>query len=96
MAQTKRAILLHSLRGEIGKQFVVKQYGKKTVVTAYPDMSRVRPSKLQKLKRSRFAEAVAFAQDILQHPAKKAAFAKTLQKGERLYTAAIRKYLADH
>jgi hypothetical protein len=75
MAQSNSSILLRKMRGQIGKQFVVKQYGKKTVITAYPDMSNVKPSKAQKVKRKRFAETVAYAQSILHDPVKKKAYA---------------------
>lgn len=93
MAQTKTNILLHQLSGQIGKQVVVKRYGRKTVVSAYPDMSNVKPSKLQKNKRNLFAEAVAYAQGIVHDPVKKAAYAKGLKKGERVYQVAIKDYL---
>lgn len=96
MATTHNSILLHQVRGQIGKQIVVKHYGKKTVITAYPDMSRVRPSKLQKQKRQKFANAIAFAQSIIYDPVKKAAYAKKLKKGQRVYNAAIREWLAKH
>ena len=43
---------------------VIKQYGDKTVVSKYPDMSNIIPSDSQKQKRSRFAEAVAYAKTI--------------------------------
>jgi hypothetical protein len=58
-----------NVSGGIGKQLVFKQYKDKTVVTSYPDMSNVKPSKLQKQKRSLFAEAVAYAQNINRNPA---------------------------
>jgi len=93
MAQSTASVLLHKIRGQIGKQIVVKQYGKKTVITAYPDMSRVKPSKLQKQKRKRFAAAIAFAQAIVHDPVRKAAYAKKLKKGQRVYNAAIKEFL---
>ena len=93
MAQTKNNVLLHQLRGQIGKQLVVKRYGTKTVVTAYPDMSNVKPSKLQTNKRNLFAEAVAYAQGILHDPVKKAAYAKGLKKGQSVYHTAIKEFL---
>jgi hypothetical protein len=96
MARTKNNPLLQELRGAIGKQFVIKQYAYGTVVTAYPDMSRVKPSKLQKLKQSVFARAVAYAQSIIRDPVGKKAYAKKLKKGEQVYTAAIREYLKKH
>jgi hypothetical protein len=96
MAYSTHSLLLHNLRGQLGKQIVVKQYGKKTVVTAYPDMSGIKPSTLQKQKRKRFADAVAYAQSILYDPARKAAYARKLKKGERVYTAAIKEWLAGN
>lgn len=95
MAQSTGSVLLHKMRGQIGKQIVVKQYGKKTVITAYPDMSHIKPSKLQKQKRKKFAAAIAYAQSIIQDPVSKAAYAKKLKKGQRVYNAAIREYLAN-
>ena len=93
MAMALNSILLHQVRGQIGKQIVVKRYGKKTVITAYPDMSRVKPSKLQKTKRKDFAAAVAYARSIINDPAQKAAYAKRIKKGERVYNFAIKEYL---
>jgi len=93
MAQSNSSILLQKMRGQIGKQLVVKQYGKKTVITAYPDMSNIKPSKAQKAKRKRFAEAVAYAQSILHDPVKKKAYALKLKKGQSVYHAAIKEWL---
>ncbi|RXK58839.1 hypothetical protein ESA94_15735 [Lacibacter luteus] len=94
MARTNNNVLLRQLRGQLGKQLVVKRYGTKTVVTAYPDMSNVKPSTLQITKRSLFAEAVAYAQGILHDPVKKAAYAQRLKKGQRVYHAAIKEFLS--
>jgi hypothetical protein len=33
------SILLFGVRGQMGKQIVVKRYGKKTGITAYPDIT---------------------------------------------------------
>ena len=94
MARSTTSVLLHKMRGSIGKQIVVKQYGNKTVITAYPDMSNVKPSKLQKQKRRKFAAAIEHARSIINDPVKKAAYAKKLKKGARVYNAAIKEYLA--
>ena len=94
MAHSSSSILLHTIRGAIGKQIVVKQYRGKTVITAYPDMSNIKPSKLQKLKRKKFASAIAYAQLIVHDPVKKAAYAKKLKKGARVYNAAIKEFLS--
>jgi hypothetical protein len=94
MAQSSNSILLHALRGAIGKQIVVKQYGNKTVITAYPDMSKVKPSKLQKQKRKQFAAAIEYARSIIHDPVKKTAYAMKLKKGSRVYNAAIKEFLS--
>ena len=91
-----RNLLLRNVQGQIGKEFVVKKYGKKTVVTKYPDMSGIKPSKLQKVKRSRFAEAVAFAQSIIRDPSKKAIYAKKVKKGQSVYHYAIKEFLKNN
>jgi hypothetical protein len=93
MAYSERSLLFRHVRGQIGKQIVIKQYGKKTVISAYPNMSGIKPSKLQKQKRSKFSDAVAYAQSIIHNPALKDAYAKKLKKGQRIYNAAIREFL---
>jgi hypothetical protein len=96
MAQSTNSVILDKMRGAIGKQIVVKQYGKKTVITAYPDMSNVKPSKLQKLKRKKFAAAIEYARSIINDPVKKSAYAKKLKRGARVYNAAIKEFLSKH
>ena len=93
MARSDGDAILKNARGAIGKQIVIKQYGKKTVITAYPDMSNVKPSKVQKMKRNLFKEAVAYAQKIIRDKKKKAAYAAKLKKGTSVYHAAIREYM---
>ena len=96
MAQSTSSLLLRNVRGQIGKQFVVKQYGKKTVITKYPDMSNVKPSKAQKANQKVFAKAVAYAQGILHDPVKKKAYASKLKKGASVYHAAIKEFHAKN
>lgn len=93
MARSHNSVLLQQVRGQIGKQIVVKHYGKKTVITAYPDMSGVKPSKLQKAQRKTFADAVAYAQGINNDPVKKALYKKKVKKGQKVYNYAIKEYL---
>lgn len=93
MARIQSNILTKGLRGQIGQQVVFKQYGKKTVVSRYPDMSKVKPSKLQKKGRTRFAEAVAYAQSINNDPVKKARYAKKVKKGHTVFNFAIQEFL---
>ena len=93
MARVKDNFLLKGLQGHIGKEIVIKQYGKKTVVSKYPDMSHIKPSKAQKAQRKRFAEAVAYAQQINNSPALKKAYAKKVKKGQTVYLYALQEFL---
>lgn len=93
MANSNNSILLHRMRGQIGKEIVVKQYGNKTVVTRYPDMHNIKPSKQQKKRRNWFADAVAYAQTILHDPIKRAAYKKKVKKGQTVYHFAIKEFL---
>lgn len=93
MARIRSNILTKGLSGQIGQQVVFKQYGKKTVVSRYPDMSKVKPSKLQKKGRNRFAEAVVYAQAINNDPVKKASYAKKVKKGHTVFNFAMQEYL---
>lgn len=85
--------LLKGLTGHIGKKMVFKQYGDKTVVTAYPNMSKVKKSKLQTLKQGWFKDAVAYAQNIIRDPKLKQEYLKRVKKSESVYHYAIKEYL---
>jgi hypothetical protein len=93
MARVNNNPLLKGVSGKIGDSFVVKQYSYGTVISAMPDMSRVKKSKLQKLKQSSFAAAVAYAQSIIKDPKKKKAYQSKLPKGKTVYHTAIQEYL---
>jgi hypothetical protein len=93
MARVKNNALLAGVSGRIGDSIVVKQYSYGTVISAMPDMSRVKKSKLQKIKQSYFAEAVKYAQSIIRDKKKKERYAKTIEKGKTVYHAAIKEYL---
>jgi hypothetical protein len=96
MARTNSNALLKGFSGAIGKQIVVKQYGDKTVISKYPDMSGVKASPNQKKRRSVFHDGVAYAKAIVRNPAKKAAYAKKLAKGQRVFQAAMSEYMHEH
>jgi hypothetical protein len=93
MARTRNNALLKGASGKIGNAIVIKQYSYGTVISAMPDMRRVKKSALQKLKQGMFAEAVAYAQSIVRDPRKKAAYSKKVKKGQTVYHMAIQEYL---
>lgn len=90
---TSENMLLKSLSGHIGKQIVIKQYGNKTVVSKYPDMSRRKLSTKQKKVNKTMADANDAAHAILADEAKKhAAQVRLNVTSNKLYTALIREY----
>jgi len=96
MARVTKSSLLEQISGAIGKQLVFKQYSYGTVVSAYPNMKRVKRSGFQKMKQSIFKDAVAYARTILHDPKKKKAFERKLKKGQSVYHSAIRAYMKKH
>lgn len=93
MARLPKNSILNGISGAIGKVVVLKQYGDKTVVSKYPDMSRVKRSALQKDNSSVFARAVAYAKDISRNPREKALWQEKIGMGKSVYHAALKAYL---
>jgi hypothetical protein len=77
------SFLLKGIRGAIGKQFVVKKYGKKTILAKYPDMSAVVASEKQLLQQKIFRTATQYAKDIYADAALKKIWQE--KTGERLH-----------
>jgi hypothetical protein len=79
-------------RNKLG-HIIIKQYGEKTVVSKYPDMSNIVPSEFQVKKRSRFADAVAYAKTISNNPIFRADFIKRKGDVKSVYQEALKEYL---
>jgi hypothetical protein len=92
MARLKRNSLLNALQGSIGKELVFKQYGDKTVVTKFPDMSKVKPSRLQKLQRNKMKEANAYASAVKRDPKLRKKFEEKLKPGESVFHKAKKEF----
>jgi len=86
-------LITAGMSGGLGGQVIFKNYRKrgKIVVSKKPDMSRVKPSENQLKEKSRFAEAIRFAQGIISDPAKKAAY--KVKEGNTVYNTAIKDYM---
>ena len=93
MAIVIKNFLTRGLSGTLGKTLVFKRIRGRTVVSCYPDRSRVVLSERQVAANQKFKEAVAFARQITADPEKKAAFARNIKKGKSVYHAAIRVYM---
>ncbi|MEJ6982008.1 hypothetical protein WG906_16180 [Pedobacter sp. P351] len=91
------AILKNSLtgfRGNIDKVIVVKQQGCKTILTAYPDMSKVVYNEKQKAEQKRFSDAVQYAKSIVRNAKKKEEYEARIPKGKKVFNAAIAEYMS--
>ena len=87
----KNSVTLNGIHGRIG-EYVIKQTRHGAVLSKIPDMSKVKPSKLQKQKRAVFKQAVAYAQAILADPEKLKEYKKNVKRGKTVYHTAIAEY----
>jgi hypothetical protein len=94
MARIRKNSFFEALSGTLGKEIVIKQYADKTVVTRYPDMSKVQPSERQKVQRALVKEANAYASRIRRNPELRAEYEKNLAPGESVYLKALREFYA--
>ena len=92
MAISKDNIVTATLSGKLGN-VIFKNYGNKTVISKYPDMSKVVKTEKQLENQYQFRAAQAYAKSILSDPEKKLAFLKTVTKGRTAYHTAISEYL---
>ena len=95
MAISKHNVVTDSLSGKVGN-VIFKNYGDKTVISRYPDMSKVVKSNKQLDRQHLFKAAQAYAKSIISDPEKKLAFVKTIPKGKIAYHAAISQFLKEH
>jgi hypothetical protein len=96
MATSENNLLLKNLSGHIGKQVVIKQYGNKTVMSKYPDMSKRKLSAKQKQVNRNMEAANDFAKTIMADDAERNATQLRLNvTSNKLYTALIREYFKN-
>ena len=88
----KADFLTSMITGAIGKEFVVKHYGSQVVVTRYPNMKGIKPSRKQKQRRSLFKKAVLYAQSIYANPVLKEEKRKMLRRPKRLFQALMKQW----
>lgn len=85
MARVIKNSLFEALSGALGKEIVFKQYRDKTVVSRYPDMSKHKATKLQKVQRNLMKQANAYASKVKRDPALRAQYEKNLKPGESVF-----------
>lgn len=84
---------LSLVHGSIGKNYVVKHYRKRIVITKFPDMTGIIASKGQKECRKVFKDAVAYAKAIIYNGEKKKMLRERAGSGRNLFNAAIKEYM---
>ena len=85
--------LFKLVSGHLGKDIVLKQYGDKTVVSKYPDMSKRTLSPKQKRVHEMMEEANDVVKDIMaDEELCKAAQVRLNVTRNKLYTALIKEY----
>ena len=96
MATTKN-IMMKKSSGNIDKQLVFKTYGEKTVISKYPNMSRVKRSEKQKRMNDMMEAANEAAQQVLDDDTlKMEAQVRLNVTSNRLYNALIKEYFQLH
>jgi hypothetical protein len=96
MARAGKNSVLNEISGQLGKQLVFKHYSDRTVISQYPDMSGVKPSRKQKITRNLFKEAVAYAKKIIRNRELKKKYLEKVQPGQSVYHYAVREYMKEH
>jgi hypothetical protein len=82
--------------GHVGKSVVFKQYGEKTVVSKYPDMSKRKLSEKQVAMNETFMGAIYTAKHILANEElRNAAQIRLNVTRNKLYSALIREYIQN-
>lgn len=83
--------------GHVGRQFVFKQYGDRTLITKYPDMSKRVLSEKQLQNNLLMEEANVAARTIMADEAQRSAAQVRLNvTSNKLYTSLIREYFQTH
>lgn len=93
---TTDSIFFQKASGHVGRQFVFKQYGGRTLITKYPDMSK-RVLTEKQLKNNRLMEAANFAARVIMADdvQRRDAQVRLNVTSNKLYTSLIREYFAN-
>ena len=91
------SVLLKLLSGQMNKEIVFKQYGDKTVISKYPDMSKRTFTDKQLQVQEKMYEAHFTAKGIMANEELASAAQVRLNvTRNKLYTALIKEYFKSH
>ncbi len=94
MARITKGFLFNHISGKLG-DYVFRQYAGRTVVSKVPDMSQVKPTKLQKANRKKFIAAVAYAKKIHRNPKLHALYKPKLKRGQSVFQYALKEFFKN-
>ena len=92
MAISRTNVILHGFKGKLGG-WVVRRWGGSTVLSAKPNTKYRKWSKLQKLNRKRFSEAMVYARRVLSNPDMLAYYRKKKRKMQTVWNCAVADYM---
>jgi hypothetical protein len=96
MATSKNFLMINT-SGHIDKQLVFKRYGDKTVITAYPNMSKVKRSDKQKRMNDMMEAANRAAHNIMHdEKLKMEAQVRLNVTSNKLYISLVREFIQLH
>jgi hypothetical protein len=93
MAIVDNNIIIEGIKGKLGKMLVFRQRNGKTIVSAMPQKTNSPPSPAQKTRRTKFKQAVQYAQSVMQNPETSAWYTARLGAHQSVYHAALSDYL---
>lgn len=84
---------LRTIRGAIGKEYVIKHYSYGAIKAKYPDMSNIIASSHQRKQRNLFREGVEYAKVIMNDPLQKEIWLKKVRKKHRLFNYLVSTFI---
>jgi hypothetical protein len=72
MARVKENVLVSGIRGQIGKQIVIRETNGQPIATNFPKRTRKKPTEAQKHHRWKFIRAAHLAKGAISDPEKRA------------------------
>jgi uncharacterized membrane protein len=84
MAIADDNLIVRLLRGKLGKFLVFRVVNGKTVVSKYPDMSKVERSPSQRANNNLFSDAMKHANSVLNNAQEKASLQKRMKSSAKL------------
>ena len=93
MAKQTGFNILHGFSGKLGGLVVLRRRGNKTIMAACPDRRRRPPSQQQSEQQFKFKLAIAYAQNAMKDPKKKARYEKLASGRKSAFNVAVAKYL---